>query len=238
MSRLPLESILLLIGVTIEGLYEIIVGYNIYYDSTTQQMSMYQPESLHHIVMDLLFFIVGLTAIFNHYSSSLPEHIDTVTAVLAFGSSAFLFYFHDHGGDATEVQVHLYLAIALGIIAFCFILEIVQENKKIYATLMRGYFTLVAGGWYYSMAFILYGSSSYQYVQGNGHHSHLTSMLIAFYFILNVALALIALFVIAAFAYRISGRTLETGVDWKRSQHDDVRHTEETDQLVGTHEEG
>ncbi|CAF1532348.1 unnamed protein product [Adineta steineri] len=75
---------------------------------------------------------------------------------------------------------------------------------------MRGYFTVLQGSWFYTAGFILYSPFHEHYDQSKDPDSHRTTMLIAYYFVLHIAITLFILLLFSVPAYLVSKRQYHT----------------------------
>jgi len=235
-ARLPIEAFFVIFGTTVGILIELIAGFNRTYDPVTHQSSFNEgANNLQHFAMYFMFLIVGIVELLLHYNFPLPKHFDIVTGCLAFSSEAFLFYFHGHARDPIEVQIHVFLAMAIGSTVICGIFEIIQQEKQVYATLMRAYFTVLQGAWFYTTGFFLYSPFHAHYEQSKDPDVHRTSMLLAYYFVLEMAITLFILLIFSIPAYFVSKRRQHTIDFMEYGQLTIVNHDdEEMEKLNGT----
>jgi hypothetical protein len=114
--------------------------------------------------------------------------------------------------------------------------EMVQKEKQVYATLMRAYFTVLQGSWFYTTGFFLYSPFHEHYEQSKDLDPHRTSMLIAYYFVLHMAVTLFLLIILSIPAYLVSKRQHHT-VDFMEYGHLSIGTNddeEEMEKLNGT----
>lgn len=210
-SKIPIESFFVLFGTTLGILIELIAGFNRTYDPTTQHYSFYEgANNLQHFAMYLMFLIVAVIQLLVHYNFPIPKHTDVVAGGLAFSAEALLFYFHGHSRDPVEIQIHVFLVMAICATVIAGIFELAQHEKQVYATLMRAYFTVLQGAWFYYTGFFLYSPFHEHYSQSRDPDAHRTMMLLAYYFVIHMAVILIILLFFAFLAYRVSERQRET----------------------------
>ena len=206
-ARLPMEAFFVLFGTTLGILIELIAGFNLVKDPKTGHTSFYEgANNLQHFTMYLMFFLVGIIQLLIHYRFPLPKHFDMVTGGLAFGAEAVLFYFHGHARDPVEIQIHVFLVLAICATVVCGIFELIQKEKQVHATLMRAYFTVIQDSWFYTTDFFLYSPFHKHYKQSEDPQVHRTSMLIAYYFVLHLAVTLFLLLLFSIPAYLVSKR--------------------------------
>jgi Na+-transporting methylmalonyl-CoA/oxaloacetate decarboxylase gamma subunit len=209
--KLPIEAFFVLFGTSLGILIELIGGFNRTVDPSTHHMSFYEgANNLQHFAMYSMFFLVGIIELCVHYELPLPKHIDGVAGCLAFISEALLFYFHGHTRDPVEVQLHVFLVLAILGTVVCGITEILQQDKQVYPTLMRAYFTVLQGSWFYTTGFLLYDPFHGHYDASEDPDPHRTLMLVAYYFVLHMGVILALLLLLAVLAYRTSQRQHDT----------------------------
>jgi hypothetical protein len=235
-ARLPIEASFIIFGTSLGILMELIYGFHRTYDPVTHHSSFYIGEGiLQHVAMYLMFFLAGIIELLLHYNFPLPKYFDLVAGCLAFSSEAFLFYFHGHGNGSVEVQIHVFLALAIASTVICGIFEIIQQEKQVYATLMRAYFTVLQGAWFYTAGFFLYSPFYGDYEESKDPDVHRTSMLLPYYFVLEMAIILSLVLILCIPAYFASKRQHQT-IDFMEYgklsmiNHDD----EEVEKLNGT----
>lgn len=229
-AKLPIEAFFVIFGTTLGILIELIAGFNRTYDPVTQHMSFYEgANNLQHFAMYLMFFLVALVELLLHYGVPLPKDLDIIAGCLAFAAEALLFYFHGHARDPVEIQIHVFLVLAIVGTIPAGIFELVQQEKQVYATLMRAYFTFLQGSWFYTAGFLLYSPFHEHYEQSKDPDAHRTAMLIAYYFAMHMAGALFLLIILALPAYWTSKR-LTVDMQGYRA----VCDGEEMDKLNGT----
>ncbi|CAF3545544.1 unnamed protein product [Rotaria sp. Silwood1] len=210
-ARLPIEAFFVLFGTTLGILIELIAGFNRVVDPKTGAVSFFEgANNLQHFAMYLMFFLVGLITLLTHYNFPLPKNFDVAAGCLAFTAEALLFYFHGHTRDPVEVLIHIFLVLAICATVICGVFELIQKEKQVHATLMRAYFTVIQGAWFYTTGFFLYSPFHEHYEQSKDPDAHRTSMLIAYYFSIHMAVALFILLALAVPAYYISKRQHQT----------------------------
>jgi len=235
-ARLPMEAFFVIFGTSVGILIELIAGFNRAYDPVTHHTSYFEgANNLQHFAMYFMFFLVGIIQVLMHYNFPLPKHFDVVAGCLAFSAEAFLFYFHGHARDPIEVQIHVFLAMAIGSTVICAVFEIIQQEKQVYATLMRAYFTVLQGAWFYTTGFFLYSPFHEFYEQSKDPDVHRTSMLLAYYFVLEMAITLFLVLILCIPAYFVSKRQHHTIDFMEYGQLSMVNHDdEEAEKLNGT----
>lgn len=212
-AMLPIEAFVVIFGTVLGILIELIAGFNLTTDPNTHHHSFYEgANNLQHFAMYFMFLLVGIIQLLVHYEYPLPKFTDSVAGCLAFSAEAFLFYFHGHARDLVEVQLHVFLVFSIGAIVVCGVFEMVQKENQIYASLMRAYFTTLQGTWFYTVAFFLYSPFHEHYEQSKDPDAHRTLMLIAYYFVMHLAVTLILLLVFAIIAHYAS-RSKSTNLD-------------------------
>ncbi|CAF4542908.1 unnamed protein product, partial [Rotaria sp. Silwood2] len=210
-ARIPLEAFFVLFGTTLGILIELIAGFNRVVDPKTGATSFYEgANNLQHFSMYLMFFLVGLITLLTHYNFPLPKNFDVAAGCLAFTAEALLFYFHGHARDAVEILIHVFLVLAICATVVCGVFELIQQEKQVHATLMRAYFTVIQGAWFYTTGFFLYSPFHEHYQQSKDPDEHRTSMLIAYYFSIHMAVTLFILLALAIPAYYASKRQHQT----------------------------
>jgi len=206
-SKMPIEAFFVVFGTTLGILIELIAGFNRTYDPITQHHSFYEgSNNLQHFAMYLMFLLVAIVELLVHYNFPIPKHTDAVAGGLAFSAEALLFYFHGHSRDPVEVQIHVFLVMAICATVVCGVFEIAQQEKQVYATLMRAYFTVLQGGWFYYTGFFLYSPFHEHYQQSTDPDVHRTTMLIAYYFVIHMAVILLIVLLLALPAFCVSQR--------------------------------
>ena len=210
-ARLPIEAFFILFGTSLGIMIELIAGFNRVVDPVTNHVSFYEgANNLQHFAMYFMFFLTALIQLLLHYDFPLPKDFDIIAGCLAFSAEALLFYFHGHARDPVEVQIHVFLVLAIIGTVPCGVFEMVQKEKQVYATLMRAYFTVLQGSWFYTTGFFLYSPFHEHYEQSKDPDSHRTSMLLAYYFVLHLAITLFVLIFLTIPAYLVSKRQHHT----------------------------
>ena len=210
-ARLPIEAFFVLFGTSLGILIELIAGFNRTFDPVTNHSSFYfGANNLQHFAMYSMFFLVAVVQLLLHYDVPLPKDLDFIGGFLALAAEAFLFYFHGHARDGVEIQIHVFLVLAISATIPAGVFELVQKEKHVFATLMRAYFTVLQGTWFYTTGFFLYSPFHPHYEQSKDPDDHRTSMLIPYYFALHLAGTFFVMAVLALPAYYASKRlTLE-----------------------------
>ncbi|UJR09507.1 hypothetical protein I4U23_013745 [Adineta vaga] len=209
-AKLPIEAFFVLFGTTLGILIELIAGFNRVVDPETGHVTYYEgANNLQHFAMYFMFFLVGIIEILLYYRFPLPKYFDVVAGCLAFSSEALLFYFHGHARDPVEIQLHVFLVMAICATVICGVFEITQQEKTLYPTLMRAYFTVLQGSWFYTTAFLLYSPFHEHYDGSKDPDVHRTTMLIAYYFVLHIAITLFLVLILAVPAYLVSKRQVQ-----------------------------
>ncbi|CAF1135038.1 unnamed protein product [Rotaria magnacalcarata] len=210
-AKLPIESFFVLFGTTLGILIELIAGFNRVVDPETGRTSIYfGANNLQHFAMYGMFFLVALIQLLMHYNFPLPKHFDILAGTLAFAAEALLFYFHGHARGEVEILIHIFLVLAICATVVCGVFELVQKEKQVHGTLMRGYFTVMQGSWFYTTGFFLYSPFHEHYEESKDTAVHRTVMLIAYYFVLHMAIVLFILLALAILAYVVSKRQQQT----------------------------
>jgi hypothetical protein len=235
-ARLPIEAVFVIFGTLLGIFIELIAGINRTYDPVTHQSSFFEGDSnLQHFSMYLMFLLAGIIELLLHYNFPLPKYFDLVAGCLAFSCEAFLFYFHGHGNGPVEVQIHVFLALAIASTVICGIFEIIQQEKQVYATLMRSYFTVLQGAWFYTAGFFLYSPFHEHYEESKDPDVHRTSMLLPYYFVLEMAITLSLVLILCIPAYFASKRQHQTIDFVEYGQLSMINHDdEEVEKLNGT----
>jgi len=234
-AKLPVEAFFVIFGTTVGILIELIAGFNRTFDPQTKRMTFYEgANNLQHFGMYFMFFLAGIIELLLHYNFPLPKYLSMVVGCLAFSAEALLFYFHGHARDPVEIQIHVFLVLAICATVVCGVFEIIQEGKQVYATLIRAYCTVLQGSWFYTAGFFLYSPFHDHYDQSKDLDPHRTSMLIAYYFVLQMAITLILLLILSIPAYLVSKRQYQT-LDFTEYGHVPmVNDDEELEKLNGT----
>jgi hypothetical protein len=235
-TRLPIETFFIILVTLLGILIELIAGFNRTYDSVTHQSSFSEEASnLQHFAMYLMFLLAGMVQLLLHYNFPLPKYFDLVVVCLAFSSEALIFYFHGHGPGTIEVQIHVCLALTIGSTVICGVFEIIQQEKQVYATLMRSYFTVLQGAWFYTTGFFLYNPFHEHYQQSTDPDVHRTAMLLAYYFVLEMAITFFLVLILSIPAYFVSKRQHHTIDFMEYGELSMVNHgDEEMEKLNGT----
>ncbi|CAM4939236.1 unnamed protein product [Rotaria socialis] len=190
-EKIPLESYVKIVCATIGMLGELITGFTHLYDEKLKRKVWgFGENNTQHITMFLGFALASVFEIVAHYKYSMPDGIEFLANILAFGIEAFLFHFHLHGRNEVDVHVHVLLLYA---IIFCLIAAIWEYNRpnQILATYARIIGTLLQGFWFYVIGFILYFPSSDPYWIWPPSHGNILLLTVTF-----VWAAIIACFVI------------------------------------------
>lgn len=210
-AKLPMEAFFIIFATTIGILIELIAGFNRVYDSKTQKIIIYEGENnLQHFAMYLMFLLVGIIQLLIHYKFPLPKHLDIIAGCLALSSEALLFYFHGHARGPIEIEIHVFLVFAIMSTVICGIFELIQQDKQIYATLMRAYCTVLQGSWFYTTGFFLYSPFHEHYNEQTDPEPHRTSMLIPYYFVLHMGVILFIVLILSILSYLVSKRQYQT----------------------------
>lgn len=226
-AGLPIESFFVLFGTSLGILIELIAGFNRTFDPTTHRSSFYEgANNLQHFAMYAMFFLVGVIELLVHYEFPLPKHTDIVAGGLAFSAEALLFYFHGHTRDPVEEQLHLFLVMAICATVVCGVFEIIQKEKQVHATLMRAYFTVLQGSWFYTAGFLLYSPFHEHYDASKDPDPHRTGMLIPYYYVVQMATTLVLMLLFAPIANCVSRRQHET-VDFAEYGHISIADDDE-----------
>jgi hypothetical protein len=236
-ARLPIESFFVIFGTSLGILIELIAGFNRVVDPQTGHVSYFEgANNLQHFTMYFMFFLVGIIELLLHYDFPLPKYFDVVAGCLAFSAEALLFYFHGHARDPVEIQLHVLLVLAICATVVCGVFELIQKEKQVYATLMRAYFTVLQGSWFYTTGFLLYSPFHEHYEQSKDPDAHRTVMLIAYYFVLHMAVTLFILLILSIPAYLVAKRQRQS-VDFTEYGHVSIATNddeEEMEKLNGT----
>ena len=210
-AKLPIEAFFVIFGTILGIIIELIGGFNRVVDHQTGHVSYFEgANNLQHFTMYFMFFLVGIIELLLHYDFPLPKHFDGLAGCLAFSAEAVLFYFHGHSRDEVETQLHIFLVLAICATVICGVFEIIQKDKDAYATLMRAYFTVLQGSWFYTTGFLLYSPFHEHYEQSKDPDAHRTIMLIAYYFVLHMAVTLFLVLILCIPAYLVSKRQKQT----------------------------
>jgi hypothetical protein len=230
-AKLPIEAFFIIFGTSVGIIIELIGGFSHGIDPQTNRMTFSEgANNLQHFAMYGMFFIVGIIELLLHYNFPLPKHLDMVAGGLAFSAEAVLFYFHIHSRDAVDVQLHIFLVMSICAAVVCGVFEIAQQEKQIYATLMRAYFTVLQGSWFYTTGFFLYSPFHEHYEESKDPDAHRTVMLIAYYFVLHMAVILFVVLILAIPAYLVSKRQHQT-VDFTEYGQLKMVHNDDEEEL-------
>jgi hypothetical protein len=148
LREIPFESYLKLICVSIGILGEAVTGLKHNYDDTLKRKTWTFVEvNAQHITMFFSFAIASLIEIFVHAKYNLPQGIEFLGNIFAFGVEAFLFHFHLHGRDDIDIHVHTLLVYN---ISFCILAGVWEFNRpnQILASYCRIAATFLQGAWY------------------------------------------------------------------------------------------
>ncbi|CAF1092617.1 unnamed protein product [Adineta steineri] len=202
-AALPIEALFIIISTGFGIATELSIGFH----HRDGHISFYMgANSYQHIATYMMFFLVGIIDLLIHCRVPIPEHLSIVAVNVAFAAEAISFYFHGHGRSPIEVQLHVFLALAICASIICGTFEIIQREKQIYATLMRAYCTFLQGSWFYTVGFFLYSPFHAHYEDTKDLDEHRNSMLIAYYFVLHMAIGMCVLILFALPAYYMSKR--------------------------------
>lgn len=163
LRQIPLESYIKLICISIGILGEAVTGLRHDYNDLLQRKTWSIIEvNTQHITMFFSFGLASFIEILVHGKYGLPQGIEFMANILAFGVEGFLFHFHLHGRDEVDIHVHTLLVYN---IAFCILAGIWEFNRpnQILASYARTAATLLQGAWFYAAGFILYFPSSDPY---------------------------------------------------------------------------
>jgi hypothetical protein len=235
-AKLPIEAFFVVFGTSLGILFELITGFNRTIDPQTNRMSFYEgANSLQHFAMYFMFFLLGIIQLLLYYNFPLPKYLDNVAVCLAFSAEALLFYFHGHARTPVEIQLHVFLILAISATIICGVFEMIQQEKQVYATLMRAYFTVLQGSWFYTTGFFLYSPFHEHYNESKDPDPHRTLMLIAYYFVLHMAVTFVIVLILSIPAYLVSKRQHQTIHFAEYGQFSIVNNDdEETEKLNGT----
>ena len=147
LRKIPLESYIKLICISIGILGEVVTGLRHPYDEYLKRNKWIIIEvNTQHITMFFSFAIASFIEILVHGKYPLPNGIEFLANLLAFGVEAFLFHFHLHGRDEVDIHVHTLLVYNIG---FCILAGIWEYNRpnEIMASYTRAASTLLQGAW-------------------------------------------------------------------------------------------
>ena len=145
--QLPLESYCKLICAILGMLGEFLTGYTyVYNEILKRKIWTFGENNAQHITMFLAFALASILEILVDRKYSLPNGIEFLANIIAFGIEAFLFHFHLHGRNQIDILVHTLLVYA---IIFCLIAAIWEYNRpnQILATYARIAGTFLQGVW-------------------------------------------------------------------------------------------
>ena len=126
---------------------ELVTGFSHAYDEKSRRQAWTLSENnAQHVTMFFAFGLASLVEVLVARQYQLPDGIEFLANILAFGVEAFLFHFHLHGRDPIDIHVHTLLVYA---IAFCMLAAIWEYNRpeQILATYARIAATLLQGVW-------------------------------------------------------------------------------------------
>jgi hypothetical protein len=230
-ARLPIEAFFVIFGTSLGILIELIAGFNRVVDPQTGHVSYFEgANNLQHFTMYFMFFLAGVIELLLHYDFPLPKHFDIVAGCLAFSAEALLFYFHGHARDPVEIQLHVLLVLAICATVVCGVFELIQTEKQVGATLMRAYFTVLQGSWFYTIGFLLYSPFHEHYEQSTDPDAHRTVMLIAYYFVLHMAVTLFLLLILSIPAYLV-GKRQRQSVDFTEYGHLSIATNDDEEEM-------
>lgn len=136
---------------------------------------VFQMDNLQHMTMYSFFLLYGLSQFLTATSFPLPANVDYFCMGMAYGVQLLLLFFHLHG--KTHLNVHLH--ILLIVICFLALVGVFCEwhwKSAPLAALVRPFFTLVMGAWFWQIGFILW--SPLPFAQPWKDHDHNETMLI------------------------------------------------------------
>lgn len=219
-ARLPLEPIYFLISAIVGFIIEITAGYNLRLDLKTEKMLIYfNADNIHHFSMYLLFFYLAIVELLVRYCSWIPKTLEMVAGAIAFAGLAFLFHFHSKTDDRVDGPIHSILFLTICATTFSIVFEILQQEKQIIATLMRGYFTMLQGAWFCLAGYYIDPYFNPEINRDDHHEMHRFSMLLAFYYILFVVIYFIVVFGVGWFAHYLTQRCVQKHDLIDSSQH-------------------
>ncbi|CAF0978912.1 unnamed protein product [Adineta ricciae] len=179
----PIESQIKIFCSVVGILGEFITGFG-YIDDTTskKKILIFGENNVQHITMFLGFALASLLEVLVHRKYPLPDGIEFLGNIFAYGLEAFLFHFHLHGRDAVDIHVHTLLLYS---ILLCTAAAIWEYNRphQILATYGRIAGTFLQGAWFYAIGFILYFPSNNPYWIWLPTHGHLLLLTILFMFL-------------------------------------------------------
>lgn len=146
-ERIPWESYLKIFCISVGMLGELITGLSHTYDEKSRRQTWTLSEkNAQHVTMFFAFGLASLVEVLVARQYQLPDGIEFLANILAFGVEAFLFHFHLHGRNPIDIHVHTLLVYA---IAFCMLAAIWEYNRpeQILATYARIAATLLQGVW-------------------------------------------------------------------------------------------
>jgi len=146
--NLPFEAFikLFLISVGIAG--EVVTGF--------RNWKFVHIGNGQHITMYAFFIFNAAADIVYFYSPGLlPEHLDYLSAAMAFSVQGILFSWHLHGREMIDVQVHTFLFYAIVLTVIFTMLEAFNRDKAMYG-LGRALGTLVQGTWFWQIGFSIH----------------------------------------------------------------------------------
>jgi len=145
--QISIESYIKLICSVIGMIGEFATGLTHLYNETLKRKVWgFGENNAQHITMFLAFGLASAIEILVHKKYSLPDGIEFLANILAYGIEGFLFHFHLHGRNEVDIHVHTLLVYA---IIFCIISAIWEYNrpKQILATYARIAGTFLQGVW-------------------------------------------------------------------------------------------
>lgn len=147
LRRIPLESYIKLICISIGILGEVVTGLRNPYDETLKRKSLIIISvNSQHIAMFFAFGLAAFIEILVHAKYNLPKGIEYIFNIGAFAVEGFLFHFHLHGRNEVDIHIHTLLVYDVG---FCVIAGIWEFNRpnQIIAAYCRTLATLLQGIW-------------------------------------------------------------------------------------------
>ncbi|CAF1437375.1 unnamed protein product [Adineta steineri] len=182
-DKIPIESYVKIFCAIIGMLGEFFTGFTHLYNDTLKRKTWgFGENNAQHITMFLGFGLASLFEIFVHLKYSLPDGIDFLVNILAYGIQGFLFHFHLHGRNEIDIHVHTLLVYA---ISFCVLAAIWEYNRpnQILATYARIAGTFLQGVWFHAIGFILYFPSNDPYWIWSPSHGHILLITVIFIWI-------------------------------------------------------
>ncbi len=181
-----------------------------------------------HATMYFFFMMSGIIDILVHHRISvIPPGIEYVTVMLALIAEGILFKFHLHGRSDLDVLIHTFLLYAIYGSILAFAAEMYFRTSLMVA-LVRAFFTLVHGTWFWQVGFILYNPNPKAVPWNESDHQQMMVATMIFTWHLAAVMILVLLIgAVVAFAYgwgrKAQGTPRSSSIQLLSRSHDNER---------------